>query len=126
MRQAAIPILTNADMSSDIESIGLDINQSFSWSIQAVWTGEPTGSFAIQISNDIVPVAASGAYPIGSNPGANVINWTTYSNSILDVVADDGNWTWVAQLPPYRWIRLIYLADEGSGTVNATAFLKGA
>lgn len=126
MRQAAISIISDGDMSNSLESIGLDINQIFSWSIQAIWTGMPTGTLKVQISNDMVAVAASNSSPNGPNPAANVVNWSDYSNSSLDITSESGDWTWVAQLPPYRWIRLVYESTSGSGSLSATAFLKGA
>lgn len=125
MKRAAVPIIVNGDMSSPVNSIGIDINQEFTWSIQAIWTGTPIGTLTIQVSNDIVPVYSSPTNPVGNNPAQNVVNWTTYSNSQVPINGNSGNWTYVAQLSPYRWVRLVYTPSMGSGTINANLFMKG-
>lgn len=125
MKKEAVLIYINQDMSVSSNSIGIDINQEFSWSIQAVWTGTPVGTLSIEVSNDIVPVDPSNTNPVGPDPAGQVINWSTYTGSLVVVSGTDGNWMWIAQLGAYRWVRLAYEATSGSGTLNATMFGKG-
>lgn len=125
MKKEAVPIYVNQDMTGSSKSIGIDINQEFAWSIQAVWTGAPVGTLTIEVSNDIVPVAPSSTNPVGPNPAANVVNWSTYTGSSVVVSGTSGNWMYISQLGPYRWVRLSYAATSGSGTLNATFFGKG-
>lgn len=125
MRQAPIVIASEVDMSDDFSSIGLNINQQFGWSIQAIWTGEPEGTLFIQVSNDPVPTASSPNNPAGPDPAANVVNWTVYSNSSVSTDGDDGDWMWVSQIPPYNWVRLSFTSTSGTGSLDAVAFIKG-
>lgn len=112
-------------MTTSSKSIGIDINQEFAWSIQATWIGVPVGTLTIEVSNDIVPVASSATNPVGPNPAANVVNWTTYTGSAVAVTGTDGNWMYISQIGPYRWVRLSYTAISGTGTMNAVLFGKG-
>jgi hypothetical protein len=125
MKKEAIPIAINLDMTTNVNSIGIELNQEFSYSIQAVWTGAPNGTLLVEVSDDIVPIAPATGNPIGPNPAANVINWSTYTNSQVTTDAMDGNWTWISQLIPYKWARLTYNSISGSGILNATMFAKG-
>lgn len=125
MKKELVPVFTNQTMTGTINSIGCEINQEFSWSIQAEWTGAPVGAFTIQVSNDNAPLAASTSNPVGPDPAANVVNWSTYTGSAVVTTGAPGNWTWIAQLAPYKWVRLSYTATSGTGTVNANLFGKG-
>lgn len=108
-----------------INSIGIEINQLYSWSIQAEWTGTPVGVFQIQVSNDIVPLAPSTSNPVGPDPAALVTNWSNYTNSQVTTLGTPGNWTWIAGLAAYKWVRLSYTGTSGAGTVTANFFAKG-
>jgi hypothetical protein len=111
--------------SGTINSIGIEVNQLYAWSIQAEWTGTPTGAFTIQVSNDILPLAPSTSNPVGPNPAANVVNWSTYTGSAVVTSGSSGNWMWISQLGPYKWVRLSYTGTSGTGTVTANFFAKG-
>lgn len=111
--------------SGTVNSIGLEVNQLYDLSIQANWTGAPVGTFTIQVSNDNVPLAASTGNPVGPDPAANVVNWSTYTGSAVTTTAMAGNWMWITQLAPYKWVRLSYTATSGTGTVTANFFAKG-
>lgn len=110
-----------------VNSIGIEINQMYSWSIQADWTGAPVGTFTIQVSNDIVPLAPSVTTenPVGPDPAALVTNWSTYTGSAVVTSGTSGNWMWIAQLGAYKWVRLSYTAASGTGSVTANFFAKG-
>jgi hypothetical protein len=125
LKKEAIPIATNVDMSVSSKTIGIDLNQEFGYSIQAVWTGTPIGTFTVEVSNDIVPIASIPGNPIGPNPAANVVNWSTYTNSNVTTTGTNGNWTWISQLIPYRWARLSYAATSGTGNLNVVMYAKG-
>ena len=111
--------------SGTMNSIGIEINQLYSWSIQASWTGAPVGTFQIQVSNDIVPLAPTTSNPVGPDPAALVVNWSNYTGSAVITAGTAGNWTWIAGLAPYKWARLSYAASSGTGTVTANFFAKG-
>lgn len=125
MKKEAVPLAVNQDMSTSSKTIGLDLNQEFGYSIQAVWTGAPVGTFTVEVSNDIVPVAPATSNPVGPNPAANVVNWSTYTNSEVTTDGANGNWTWISQLIPYRWARLSYASTSGTGSLNVVMYAKG-
>lgn len=107
-------------MGSTVSSIGIDLNQLALGSIQAVWTGTPAGNFTIQVSNDIVQTN-----PTGTDPAANVVNWTTYSGSTQAAGGAAGDFMWVLSDIGYRWVRLTYTRSSSTGTLNATFCGKG-
>ena len=114
MRFNPVQILTNGDMSADVASYGIDLNQHVLYSIQAVYTGTPTGTLKLQISNDIVKVG------IGNDQAANVVNWTDYTNSPVFLTGTSGDFVWNVFDVGYRWVRLVYVHSAGTGTINAT------
>jgi hypothetical protein len=125
-KKDSVPIMTNVAMATGtVNSIGIEINQLYSWSIQAEWTGSPVGTFTIQVSNDIVPLAPSTSNPVGPDPAALVTNWSTYTGSAVVTGGSSGNWTWISGLAAYKWVRLSYTGTSGTGTVNANFFAKG-
>lgn len=114
-----VKIVTVGDMSSSINSIGINVRQFALCSIQAVWTGSPVGNFTVQTSNDIVPISA------GSDPASNVVNWTTYTGSSSAAGGSAGDLMYVLDFSPYAWIRLAYTSTSGTGTLNSTFLGKG-
>lgn len=119
MKFVPINLLVNGNMSGDLSSIGIDMNQVPMASIQAVYTGSPVGLLKVQISNDIVQVAASPTNPVGSDPAANVVNWTDYTGSNEPVNGAD-NFVWNLLMVPYRWVRIKYIRTSGTGLLNIT------
>src|ERR1700678_2049660 len=101
-KKDSVPIMTSVALpaSGTVNSIGIEVNQLYSWSIQAEWTGAPVGTFTIQVSNDIVPIASSTSNPVGTDPAANVVNWSTYTGSAVVTTGSSGNWMWISQLGP--------------------------
>lgn len=124
MRFAPVQIIANASMTSTVNSEGIDLNQTVLYSIQASWTGTPVGTLKLQISDDIVPVAASSTNPVGTNPAGNVINWSDYTGS-PSLVNGPGNFVWNVSDVGYRWVRLVYTPSSSTGTLNATFSGKG-
>jgi len=125
MRFAPIQILTNGNMAGSVNSIGVDLNQVALYSIQASWSGStPVGTLTLEVSNDIVPVASSSSSPVGSDPAANVVNWSTYTGSSTSVNGN-GNFLWNVTDVGYRWVRVKYTRVSGSGTINVTYSGKG-
>lgn len=91
------------------------------YSIQAVFTGTPTGSFELQCSNDQGHIDA----PSKAVQGSGVTNWTTITGSSQSVSAA-GNITWDAQNVGYLWVRVIYTRTSGTGSLTSLrANVKG-
>lgn len=120
MRFAPIQILTNGDLSADVYSEIIDLNQIFSYSIQAVWTGSSAaGTLKLQVSDDMA------GYYGQSNSTSFVVNWSDYTGSST-TVSGPGNFLWNVTDVGYRWVRLAFIASGGSsGSINATYSGKG-
>lgn len=112
-------------MSSNIFSSGIDLQQEWIYSIQALWSGPSVGELKLQISNDNPSPPLSG--PPGTDPASKVVNWTTYSGSASSVSAQAGSssFMWNVLYPGYRWTRVSYTAISGSGELSIQYFGKG-
>lgn len=119
MRFAPVRLLTAGNMAGTINSNGEDVNQIFMFSIQAIFTGVPVGSLKLQISNDDVPMGLQ-----GQDPAINVVNWSDYTGSQVAVAAA-GNWMWIVSDGGYKWVRLVYTATSGTGSLNVEYNGKG-
>lgn len=107
MRVTPKIIVEAGDMSADIVSTTVQLDQDFGYSIQAVWGGTPTGSFFLEASDDQV-------------------TWVEVFNSRVDIVAEDGKVMWNCWgTTTYAWARLSYTAGSGSGTLVARTFIRG-
>ncbi len=121
MKLDPVQIITNGDMSqANIISIGINLSQLCLYSIQAVFTGAPSGTFKVQLSCDRVPVNAAP----GADPASNVVNWTDYTGS-SQVVSAAGNFAWIISDAGYLWARLVYTKTSGTGSLNANFIGKG-
>lgn len=100
-------------LNTNITSLPVNLVSTYSYAIQVVWTGTPTGSFELQASCD--PAAAAQGYPSGAvyNP----VNWTTIQASNI-VVTAAGTWMWNGQDQAYNWVRIAY-TDTSGGTSTA-------
>lgn len=96
-------IVTNGDMSADINSTPTEIDEAVTYSIQAVFTGAPVGNMSLQLSNDVL-------YP--------PTNWTTIDESTA-AITEAGTYAVNVELPGYSYVRLIYRSTSGTGTLNA-------
>lgn len=115
------PLINAASMATSITSAPTYINQLPGISYDLVWTGTPTGTFAVQVSNTyaqspsgavlaagnwstIPPSNFAGTYPVPSgSPG----------NGFLDVVGTEG-----------AWVRLVYTASGGAGSLTVVPAAK--
>lgn len=102
-----IQIITNGNMTSTVNStaINIDKNDVASFAIQAEFTGSMMGTLQLQCSNDT---------PVTGDP----TNWTIVTDSTQGVVAA-GSYVVNVEFPAYSWVRLQYVPDSGSGTLNA-------
>src|SRR5271166_1128801 len=102
-----VPIITDGDMTTTINSLSQNLDEVVSYSIQAEFTGSPSGTLQLQCSNDNPSVVSSGP-----------TNWTIVTDSIQGITAA-GSYVINVELPAYSWVRLQYVPTSGSGTLNA-------
>lgn len=130
MRFGSAQVLTTGSMIGNLFSSGIDLQQEWIFSMQAIWSSVGSGSVSglgtikLQISNDNVPPR-----PISQNsdPSAQVQNWTDYSGSLNSTSATGGtsSFVWNVTYPGYRWVRMAYVAASGSGIMTVNYFGKG-
>lgn len=119
MRSLNEPILTAGDASGNLTSDPVPLEYQYGISIQAVITGTAAGTLNLQGSNDFGNVP-----PGGPDRGQGVTNWTDIAGSSAPVTGA-GTVTWNFQGVYYKWIRMVYTASSGTGTMSARANTKG-
>lgn len=106
-------VLSLGDMSGDLQSVGVDMLSLPFGAIEAIWTGNPTGTFSVDGSVDNVPSAnlVTNWYPTGTatnDPAGS-------ASSALINLSGIG----------FRWVRLSYVRTSGSGSLTVNIFGKG-
>lgn len=111
------PVVINGSMGASVTSDVTILAQKTGASYDVSWTGTPTGTFSVQMSNTY-SLDAKGAV---SNAG----NWTTVtlSTPITAAGSADNALINLAGLEVYA-IRLVYTRSSGTGTLNATIACK--
>lgn len=99
------PIITNGDMSSALESLPQDLSRIDIYSIQAVWTGSPSGTIKIQVS----------------------VNGSTFTDlaDSEEAISGAGDFLWVVTDVGYDKMKVVYTPSSGSGTLNVQYNGKG-
>ena len=110
-------IVSSAAMTANINSAPTLLDQVFTASIQATWTGTPVGIFNIQVSND------KGLDPAGG--GTPITNWSDLAASSVAAGGAAGNFAWNLNDIGYRWARLHYEFSSSTGTLSVRQNTKG-
>jgi hypothetical protein len=97
-------IISAGDLSGNLTTDPITLNNILHISVFAEWAGTPTGTLYLECSTD-------------NN------NWFELSNVALAGAAD--NQLWIDKNAPYRWARLRYAFTAGVGTLNVHAIKKG-
>lgn len=106
--QAIIPAGTR--MNTTINSQAMSLQKMIDFSISVFFTGTPTGSFKLQMSND--------PYVIPNNTNNYVpVNWVDIANSTFTVSAA-GNVGWDYGTCGFDYVRAVY-TDTSGGTSTA-------
>jgi len=86
------------------------------FSIQAVISGTAVGVLSLQGSNDV-----------GSpfTPFTGATNWTDITGSNANVTGS-GSVFWNYQNCGFKWVRMVYTASSGTGTITARYNSKGS
>lgn len=104
-------VITNGDMSGTLTSPPTNIQQIPFISYSLVYTGTPTGTFNVQVSNDYTLNSAGAVQNAGHWETLTLSSAVTASgsadNSFIDVRGTAA-----------AWIRLVYTPSSGSGSLN--------
>lgn len=105
-------VITDADMSSNIVSAAFNLRDRRNSCIQMNWTGNPVGPFAVQVSVNHIQDTEGNVQVMGTFEDLPLDN-----NISANGVADDAYIELDGLSAPY--IRVIYAAVSGSGSINA-------
>ena len=95
------------DMSVTINGPAMCLEGSLHFSFQIKWTGTPTGTLKLQMSNDI---------------DATVTDWEDIPGSSVAIAGAAGQQVYNYSNAPFRWVRVVYTATSGSGTLSKALF----
>jgi len=95
----------SGDMSSNITSLPVNLDETCTYNVQATFTGSPVGSIKLQGSNN--PVLLGWVDITG--PGVTTVTPVTSAGTYMVNVEFAG----------YSQVQLVYTATSGSGTLNA-------
>jgi hypothetical protein len=112
MKVVTDKILDNADMSAGFVSEPILLDQIYGFSLQAIFTGTPNGSFKLQVSNQDVFLREQ------------VTEWTDLADSSTAITAA-GDIMYNVTSAFYRWVRIVYTRTSGSGNCDVTLTSKG-
>lgn len=96
-----VQVYTNQSMVASSNSLPLNIDECVSYCVHAKFTGAPVGELKIQGSNDPA-----------------ILGYDDITDSI-SAVTEAGGYILNVELPAYSFIRLVYTATSGTGTINA-------
>lgn len=109
------PVITNGLMTGNITSAVTVLAQKTGLSYDVAWTGTPTGTLTVQVSNTVV---------IGSDGTASGGNWSTFTATVPTITGSAGNGMInLTGLQVYA-VRLLYTFSGGTGTLNAVVCSK--
>jgi hypothetical protein len=98
------------DMSANITGDPINLASHLGIAFQCNYTGSPDGYLKIQASCDLTQDASS------------VLNWTDISDILLST---SGTKIFNCRNIYYKWIRVVYEATSGSGTLAVNYTVKG-
>lgn len=111
---------TTTNMAVSFNSTPVWLGHICNYSIQLVFTGAPSGTFSLEMSNDEGDPSLPPARQYQS-----VTHWTHITGSDQPIVAA-GNHAYTVANAGYRWVRFVWTAAAGTGTLISAQFnVKG-
>lgn len=116
-----LPLINAVSMATTITGPATNINQLPGISYDLVWTGTPVGTFAVQVSNTYTQDSQGNtktaghweSLPTSSFTGTYPVPAGTSGSGFLDVVGTEA-----------AWVRLVYTAVSGAGTLTVVPAAK--
>lgn len=93
-------VITAGDMTGDVAGTSIEVKECRIYTVQATYTGTPTGTLKLQGSNDNT-------------------TWTDVPNSSISLSGSPGN-SLLSDTPGYAYARIFYAHTSSTGTLNAT------
>ena len=120
MKQPNDAIIVAGDMTGDLVSDPIPMEQECLIAIQMAWTGTPAGNFTVETTCDLGQISIDGTV-------TGLTNWETYPNSTHAAGGAPGVFTWRPDTSylPDRWARLKYTHSSSTGVLNARFQAKG-
>lgn len=108
-------VIINGDMSSDVTSLVTNINMISCIGYTISWTGTPTGTFSVEVSQDYVA-------PVGvQDEPLNAGTWVAVNLSVPVVASGTPDTAFIdVDITGAAYVRLKYTRTSGTGTLNAT------
>ena len=118
MRTVNDSLCSGQSMGSSYNGSAQSVEQIYGFSVQAVYTGTPTGTLKLQASND--------APPAGSSSGSWApTNWTDIPTQSVSLTGSAGSTLFEVANSNYRFIRLVYVQSASTGSLSARFNGKG-
>jgi hypothetical protein len=114
MRFARYSALDNANASVNQQSAIIDASQVYAISAQIVVTGTAAGTVNIQYSNDFV----------GNMAVPQPVNFSVVPSTTL-AVSGAGVYSIPRVELCYRWLKIVYVASSGTGTITVNSNTLG-
>lgn len=109
----AVDQATDADFTSQYQQL----RSIYTYTIQAVFINDPTGSIKLQASAD-PETNDTQTNDTGLSPAVGPQNWVDIANSSFSIT-EEGNVMWNVNYAGYNYVRVAY-TDESSGSSEAT------
>lgn len=104
-------VAVNSSLAASRNYKAVWLGHIINFSVQAVYTGTPAGSFKLQGSNDVGNIDAQSE----ANQTVNVTNWTDIADSDV-LVAAAGNFMINYQNCGFDWVRVVWTASGAGST----------
>lgn len=106
--------LTATDMSANLSSEAVYVGLAFNSCVQVVWTGTPTGALKVQASLD----AGQPNGQTEAQRAVGVTNWTDVPSMSTSIAGAAGSALYELKDLAYNFVRVVYTASSGAGTVT--------
>lgn len=111
-----LPVTNNMTSTNVIESIlPIDMINRDNIGLEAIWSGNPTGTFSFLISNRYHPQ---------TNPSV-AFTTLTLASPPANPSGSSGSWFLDINQLPARWFKVRYTNASGTGTLEVHIFVKG-
>lgn len=111
-------LATNVSLAVNYTGPWIPLIRNVSYSFQAVWTGSPVGNFSLQSSDD----SAANIAVTPTNPTNVLLANGTYTSAAGGAAGDLTIAYQGAGPVPYNWVRFLYTATSGTGTMTSLTF----